>query len=70
MTPTQLALSWCYHRDLVASTIIGATTMTQLEENLKAYDIRLDDAVQEKINDAYKKYTDPTKAKNTLKQKS
>ena len=67
MTPTELALSWCYHRDLVASTIIGATTMTQLEENLKAYDIRLDDAVQEEINEAYKKYTDPTKAKNTLK---
>jgi aryl-alcohol dehydrogenase-like predicted oxidoreductase len=69
MTPSQLALSWCYHCDLVASTIIGATTMTQLEENLMAYDIRLDDAVQEEINEAYKKYTDPTKAKNTLKKK-
>jgi aryl-alcohol dehydrogenase-like predicted oxidoreductase len=69
MTPTQLALSWCYHRDLVTSTIIGATTMTQLEDNLKAYDIRLDDAVQEEIIDAYKKYTNPTKAKNTLKKK-
>jgi aryl-alcohol dehydrogenase-like predicted oxidoreductase len=69
MTPTQLALSWCYRNDLVASTIIGATTMTQLEENLKAYDIRLNDAVQEQINQAYQKYTDPTKAKKTLTKK-
>uniref|UniRef100_A0A7S3PU44 NADP-dependent oxidoreductase domain-containing protein n=1 Tax=Chaetoceros debilis TaxID=122233 RepID=A0A7S3PU44_9STRA len=62
MTSTQLALSWCYHRELVASTIIGATTIKQLNENIKSYDIRLDDDVLEKITKVYKKYTDPTKA--------
>jgi aryl-alcohol dehydrogenase-like predicted oxidoreductase len=64
MTPSELALSWCYHREIVASTIIGATTMKQLEENLKAYDIKLSDEIQEKIGVMYKKYTDPTKARN------
>jgi aryl-alcohol dehydrogenase-like predicted oxidoreductase len=64
MTPSQLALSWIYHNELVASTIIGATTMEQLRENLKAYDLKLDDDVQEKISQIYKQYTDPTKAKN------
>lgn len=63
LSPSELALSWCYHRELVASTIIGATTMEQLEENLKAYDVRLKDEVHEKIKDIYKKYTDPTKAR-------
>lgn len=64
MTPSELALSWCYHRELVQSTIIGATTMEQLEENLKAYDIKLDEDTETKIDGIYKKYTDPTKARN------
>jgi len=61
MTPSELALSWCYHRELVASTIIGATSIEQLEENLKAYDIKLSDDIEEKIAGIYKMYTDPTK---------
>ena len=61
MTPTELALVWCYHREHVCSTIIGATTIPQLEENIKAYDIKLDDEIVEKITSVYKKYTDPTK---------
>mmetsp|Transcript_16154 Transcript_16154/g.22752 ORF Transcript_16154/g.22752 Transcript_16154/m.22752 type:complete len:415 (-) Transcript_16154:265-1509(-) len=62
LTPAQMALSWCYHREHVCSTIIGATTIPQLDENIKAYDIKLDDDTLEKINNVYKKYTDPTKA--------
>jgi aryl-alcohol dehydrogenase-like predicted oxidoreductase len=64
LTPTQLALSWCYHNELVTSTIIGATTIQQLEENLKSYDVQLSTDVTEKIASVYKKYTDPTKARN------
>ncbi len=41
MTPTQLALAWCYTRWFVASTIIGATTLAQLRENIDAYSLRL-----------------------------
>jgi aryl-alcohol dehydrogenase-like predicted oxidoreductase len=62
LTPTELALGWCYHRELVTSTIIGATTMKQLEENLKSFDVRLEDDVQDKIKEIYRKFTDPTKS--------
>jgi aryl-alcohol dehydrogenase-like predicted oxidoreductase len=64
LTPTELALSWCYHNEKVASTIIGATSMKQLDENIKAYDIRLSDEVHEEISKIYKEFTDPTKARN------
>ena len=62
MKPCELALSWCYHREYVASTIIGATTIDQLEEDIKAYDKKLDEETLLKIEEVYKKYTDPTKA--------
>ena len=62
MSPSELALSWVYHRNHVASTIIGATSIPQLKEDIKAYDIKLDEEVLEKITKVYKKYTDPTKA--------
>jgi aryl-alcohol dehydrogenase-like predicted oxidoreductase len=41
MTPAQMALAWCYSRWFVASTIIGATTLAQLKENIDAADIVL-----------------------------
>lgn len=31
LTPTELALAWCHSRWFVTSTIIGATSMKQLE---------------------------------------
>jgi len=37
MTPTQMALAFCYTRWCVASTIIGVTSVAQLEENINAY---------------------------------
>ncbi len=41
LTPTQLALAWCYSRWFVAATIIGATSLAQLKENIDAYDVVL-----------------------------
>jgi aryl-alcohol dehydrogenase-like predicted oxidoreductase len=32
-----------------------------LEENIMAYDIKLDDEIMKEIDGVYKKYTDPTK---------
>lgn len=63
LSPTQLALSWCYHNEHVASTIIGATSIEQLDENIKSYDVRLNDDMLQEINVIYKQYTDPTKAR-------
>jgi aryl-alcohol dehydrogenase-like predicted oxidoreductase len=62
LSPAAMALSWCYHRDHVCSTIIGATTLDQLDENIKAYDVKLGEDVLEKIHKVYQRYTDPTKA--------
>ena len=61
MSPAQLALSWCYHREHVCSTIIGATSISQLKEDIEAYDTRLDEETLDDINQVYKQYTDPKK---------
>ena len=37
MTPTQMALAFCYTKWQVASTIIGVTSAAQLDENVAAY---------------------------------
>ena len=37
LTPTQLALAFCYRSWRVASTIIGVTSLAQLDENLDAW---------------------------------
>jgi aryl-alcohol dehydrogenase-like predicted oxidoreductase len=37
LTPTQLALAFCYTKWQVASTIIGVTSLAQLDENLAAW---------------------------------
>jgi aryl-alcohol dehydrogenase-like predicted oxidoreductase len=40
-TPSQVAIAWLFTRPGVSSVIIGARTMEQLEDNLKAGDTRL-----------------------------
>jgi aryl-alcohol dehydrogenase-like predicted oxidoreductase len=41
MTPTEMALAFCYTRWSVTSTIIGVTSVAQLEEDVKAWGIKL-----------------------------
>ncbi|OOG36652.1 aldo/keto reductase [Polaromonas sp. A23] len=41
LTPTQLALAFCYTKWQVASTIIGVTSVAQLDENLDAWGAQL-----------------------------
>ena len=41
MTPTQMALAFCYNRWSVACTIIGVTSVAQLEENLNVWGTEL-----------------------------
>ena len=59
LTPTQLALAWCYSRWFVASTIIGATDLTQLEENIQATDIRLNDELIAAVNQIHAQDANP-----------
>jgi aryl-alcohol dehydrogenase-like predicted oxidoreductase len=41
MAPTQMALAWCYTKWQVASTIIGVTSVAQLDEDLDAWGTKL-----------------------------
>ena len=59
MSPAQMALAWCYTRWFVASTIIGATSLTQLEENIDAFELKLPDAVVSAINAIHAEITNP-----------
>jgi aryl-alcohol dehydrogenase-like predicted oxidoreductase len=59
MSVTQLALAWCYSRSFVASTIIGATTLPQLKENIDAYAVKLSDEVVRAVNDVHLEFTNP-----------
>jgi aryl-alcohol dehydrogenase-like predicted oxidoreductase len=59
MTPAQMALAWCYSRWFVASTIIGATTLDQLKENVDAADIALEPHVVDGINAIHARITNP-----------
>ena len=41
LTPTRMALAWCYTKWQVTSTIIGVTTVAQLDEDLDAWGTKL-----------------------------
>jgi aryl-alcohol dehydrogenase-like predicted oxidoreductase len=59
MTPAAMALAWCYSRWFVASTIIGATSLEQLKENIDAEQIVLPEAVLAEIDAIHARYTNP-----------
>jgi aryl-alcohol dehydrogenase-like predicted oxidoreductase len=59
LTPAALALAWCYSRWFVASTIIGATSLAQLKENIDAHTVVLSDEVIAAINVIHKEITNP-----------
>jgi aryl-alcohol dehydrogenase-like predicted oxidoreductase len=59
LTPAQMALSFVYRRWFVASTIIGATTMEQLQENLSAWDRPLSENLLAEIEELHLRYMNP-----------
>ncbi len=59
LTPTQLALSFVYNRWFVASTIVGATSMAQLKENIGAWQIKLSAEVMTEIERLHVAMTNP-----------
>jgi len=50
LTLTQMALAFVNQQDFVTSTIIGATTMEQLQENIAAFETVLTPEVINEIN--------------------
>lgn len=59
LTPTQMALAFCYHSWRVASTIIGVTTMAQLDEDLDAWNTQLSPELLEAIDAVRLELRDP-----------
>jgi len=59
LTPTQLALAFCFRSWRVASTVIGVTSLAQLDENLAAWDTVLGDDLLSAINAIRWKLRDP-----------
>jgi aryl-alcohol dehydrogenase-like predicted oxidoreductase len=61
MPLTPMALAWVYTRPFVTATIIGATNLQQLEDNVMALNMPISEEVARLINDVYRLHLDPTK---------
>ena len=59
LTPTQLALAFCYTKWQVASTIIGVTSVAQLDENVDAFGTTLSPEVLADIDKIRWELRDP-----------
>ncbi len=59
LTLTQLALAFIKQQFFVTSTIIGATNLDQLKENIQAFDIDLSAEVLQSIEDIHRQQPNP-----------
>lgn len=59
LTPTQMALAFCYRSWRVASTIIGVTAKAQLDEAVDAWQVQLSPELLAQIDALRWKYRDP-----------
>jgi aryl-alcohol dehydrogenase-like predicted oxidoreductase len=59
ISPVHLALAWCDQVNGVTSTIIGATTMPQLSENISAFEQPLSKAIIDDINQVLRQNPSP-----------
>ena len=59
ISPVKLALGWCDQVQGVTSSIIGATTMAQLVEDIDAFSEPLTQAVLDDIHQVFKQYPSP-----------
>lgn len=59
LTPTQLALAFCYQKWQVTSTIIGVTSIAQLDECIDALDVHLSDEILSAIDGIRWQHRDP-----------
>ena len=58
-TPAQLALAWCNSVDGVTSTIIGASSMAQLKDDIEAFSKPLNKKMVDDINHVLKTFPAP-----------
>jgi aryl-alcohol dehydrogenase-like predicted oxidoreductase len=56
---TEMAIGFVNHQQFVTATIIGATTIDQLEENIKYHQIMLSDGIIKEINKIQELFPNP-----------
>ena len=56
---TTLATAWSMHFDFIASTIIGATTVEQLDDTLAAFDFKINDELMKKLDSVHQEILYP-----------
>jgi aryl-alcohol dehydrogenase-like predicted oxidoreductase len=59
VTPTQLALKFCATRAFMGSVIIGATSLSQLEECLAAFETPWTEEMEERVNALHASHPNP-----------
>jgi len=59
IAPAQMAIAFIMQQPFVASVIIGATSLAQLQENLAAAELRLSDDVLREIEAIHKRHPNP-----------
>lgn len=59
MSLSQLSLAWVYQFQGVTSTIIGATSLDQLKENVDAFDLILNDEIIAEVDSVIRSYPVP-----------
>ncbi len=59
LEPSQMALAFVRKRPFVASLLIGATTVNQLEKNLASVEIKLSEEVLQEIEEIHNRITNP-----------
>lgn len=59
-TPMQLAYAFCGSRSYVSSTIVTATSMAQLREDMCAFEVSLTPDVLEAVDDVHRLHRNPS----------
>ena len=59
ISPAQMALAFVNSRQFVASNIIGATSLTQLKENIDSVNVSLSEPLMRRLNDLAERYRLP-----------
>jgi len=59
LSPAALAIAFCDSRPFVTSTIIGATSLEQLEENLAGFEVKWTEDLEEGVELIHSSFPDP-----------
>jgi aryl-alcohol dehydrogenase-like predicted oxidoreductase len=60
LNPAQMALAYANSRPFLTSTIIGATSMEQLRENIDSIQLTLSDEVAQGIEAIHRRHPNPS----------